>query len=108
MAVEDPWRAFSVDDVATLLDDLPVRWWVAGGQAIDLFVGSSTRRHQDVDVALLRPDQLTVQAYLDGWTCASATRVASLTGLQGGSSPPTSTVFGLGRAQPRLGGRSCC
>ena len=67
MASEDPWEALSVGEVASLLDGLPVHWWIAGGQAIDLFVGSSTRPHQDVDVAVLRPDQLTVQAHLDGW-----------------------------------------
>ena len=49
-----------------MLDGLPVRWWIAGGQAIDLFVGSPTRHHQDVDVVVLRPDQLIVQAHLDG------------------------------------------
>lgn len=67
MAIGDPWQAFSVDEVAQLLDGLPVRWWIAGGQAIDQFVGSSTRHHQDVDFAVLRPDQLTLQAHLDGW-----------------------------------------
>jgi hypothetical protein len=67
MAIEDPWQALSVEEVAALLGGLPVRWWIAGGQAIDLFVGSSTRQHQDVDVAVLRPDQLTVQTHLDGW-----------------------------------------
>jgi hypothetical protein len=67
MAIEDPWSALSLDEVATVLDGLPVRWWIAGGQAIDLFVGSSTRHHQDVDVAVLRPDQRAVQAHLDGW-----------------------------------------
>jgi len=67
MASEDPWEALSVGEVVSLLDGLPVRWWIAGGQAIDLFIGSSTRPHQDVDVAVLRPDQLAVQAHLDGW-----------------------------------------
>ena len=51
MAIEDPWSALSIDEVATVLDGLPVRWWIAGGQAIDLFVGSSTRHHQDVVMA---------------------------------------------------------
>jgi hypothetical protein len=67
MAFSDLWRAFSIDEVAAVLDGLPVRWWIAGGRAIDLFVDSSTRHHQDVDVAVLRPDQLAVQAHLDGW-----------------------------------------
>ena len=67
MAIEDPWQALTLDEVAALLDGLPVPWWIAGGQAIDLFVGSSTRQHQDLDVVVLRPDQLTVQAHLDGW-----------------------------------------
>jgi hypothetical protein len=67
MATDDPWHGFSVDEVAAVLDGLPVRWWIAGGWAIDLFVGSPTREHQDIDVAVLRPDQLAVQAHLDGW-----------------------------------------
>jgi hypothetical protein len=67
MAVGDPWKALSVAEVAALLDGLPIRWWVAGGWAIDLFVGAPTRDHDDLDVAVLRPDQLAVQSHLDGW-----------------------------------------
>jgi hypothetical protein len=67
MAIDDPWQGLSVKEVAALLDDLPARWWIAGGWAIDLFVGAATRDHQDVDVAVLRLDQLAVQAHLDGW-----------------------------------------
>ena len=67
MAISDPWQPLSIEEVATVLGGVPVRWWIAGGHAIDLFIGSSTRHHQDVDVAVLRPDQLTVQAHLDGW-----------------------------------------
>jgi hypothetical protein len=33
-------------------------WWIGGGWAIDLFVGSSPREHDDVDVVVLRRDQL--------------------------------------------------
>lgn len=67
MAVRDPWQPFSVEKVAGLLGGLPVRWWVAGGWAVDLFVGGVTREHEDVDVAVLRPDQLAVRAHLVGW-----------------------------------------
>ncbi|MFV1960071.1 MAG: nucleotidyltransferase domain-containing protein [Planctomycetota bacterium] len=35
----------------------PGRWWVAGGWAIDLFVGRRTRDHRDVDVMIPRSDQ---------------------------------------------------
>jgi hypothetical protein len=67
MAIDDPWQPLSLAEVAGLLDGMPVRWWVAGGWAVDLFVGASTRDHDDVDVAVLRPDQLAVQRHLDGW-----------------------------------------
>ena len=50
-----------------MLDGMPARWWVAGGWAIDLFVGTPTRHHEDVDVAVLRSEQLAVQAHLAGW-----------------------------------------
>ena len=67
MAISDPWQAFCIDEVEALLAGLPVRWWIAGGQAIDLFAGSSTRQHEDIDAAVLRADQLALQADLDGW-----------------------------------------
>jgi len=46
---------------------LPVRWWIAGGWAIDLFVGRQTRPHGDCDVLVLRRDQLAAQEHLTGW-----------------------------------------
>ena len=32
-------------------------WGIAGGWAIDLFIGKETRLHSDIEVALLREDQ---------------------------------------------------
>ena len=32
MAIEDPWQALSLNEVAAVLDGLPVPWWIAGGQ----------------------------------------------------------------------------
>lgn len=44
--------------------DLPVPWYVAGGWAIDLFVGQVTRDHQDVDLVIGRRHQHTVYLHL--------------------------------------------
>jgi hypothetical protein len=41
-------------------------WGFAGGWAIDLFVGTSTRPHGDVDVAVLRDDQDEIRQMLAG------------------------------------------
>ncbi len=42
-------------------------WWIAGGWALDLFLGQTTREHADIDLELLRSDQLEVQAHLREW-----------------------------------------
>jgi hypothetical protein len=41
-------------------------WGFAGGWAIDLFLGASTRPHADVDIAVLRDDQRELHAVLAG------------------------------------------
>ena len=61
------WAPLSVQEVADLLAGLSVPWWIAGGWAIDLFLGRQTRPHDDTDVLIRRDDQLEVQGYLSGW-----------------------------------------
>jgi hypothetical protein len=43
------------------------RWWLAGGYALELAAGRGWRDHGDIDVLLLRRDQLSVQQALGGW-----------------------------------------
>jgi hypothetical protein len=43
--------------VSSLLSDLTVPYWIAGGWAIDLAVGRVTRDHADVDIMLLERDE---------------------------------------------------
>ncbi len=45
----------------------PHRWWIAGGWAIDLFLGRTTREHQDIEIALLRRDQQALRKHLVDW-----------------------------------------
>jgi hypothetical protein len=46
----------------------PVPYWVAGGWAIDLFLGRITRPHHDVDIVILRRDQAAVRHHLRDWS----------------------------------------
>ena len=45
-------------------------WHIAGGWAIDLFLGQVGRVHHDLDVEIARDDQLALRAHLEarGWT----------------------------------------
>ena len=61
------WSPLSVSELAQVFAGLAVPWWIAGGWALDLFVGRTTRLHEDSDVAILRRDQLAVQSYLSDW-----------------------------------------
>lgn len=54
-------------DAARFFDGVGAPWWVAGGHGLDLFLGRPTREHEDLDVAILRRDQLAFQARLAGW-----------------------------------------
>jgi len=45
----DPWRP---EQVARLFADADLPWYVAGGWAIDLFLGGERRKHADIEVAV--------------------------------------------------------
>ena len=40
-------------------------WCIAGGWAIDLWLGRATRGHGNIDIAVLRDDQLALRDFLD-------------------------------------------
>jgi len=53
--------------VAELLAAFERPWCVAGGWAIDLFLGRVTRAHHDVEISILRADQFLLRRHLAGW-----------------------------------------
>src|SRR5215212_9403699 len=65
------------EDAAALFGDLS-GWWVAGGWAIDLWLGKSTREHEDLDVATLRAQQCIFWQRLTGWDLHFATSPGTL------------------------------
>ncbi|HYS71165.1 MAG TPA: hypothetical protein VEM95_01970 [Thermoplasmata archaeon] len=54
-------------EVARLMRGFPRPWYIAGGWAIDLFLGRETREHDDIDVAILRADQAQLRTHLGAW-----------------------------------------
>ena len=68
-----PWEPIGPRAVADLLKGLEAPWWIAGGWAVDLFLGRETREHDDLDVALLRSDQAALFEELRGWAFSYAT-----------------------------------
>ena len=60
----DPWRPA---DIARLLAGVTVPWYVAGGWAIDLFLGRQTREHGDLEIAVPAPEFAAIRAALAGY-----------------------------------------
>ncbi|MFF2023098.1 nucleotidyltransferase domain-containing protein [Streptomyces sp. NPDC058171] len=63
----EPWEPAPLSTVVEWFAAASVPWWIAGGHAIELAVGRTVRAHGDIDVLLLRRDQLAVQEVLAGW-----------------------------------------
>lgn len=53
--------------VQELLQNYDSPWFIAGGWAIDLFLGHETRKHRDIEIALFRQDQESIRTYLRNW-----------------------------------------
>jgi hypothetical protein len=68
-----PWEPIGPSDVAELMRGLAVPWWIAGGSALELFLGRQTRRRYDLDMAVLRCDQLALRRHLADWDLCLAT-----------------------------------
>jgi len=48
---------FEIESVKSLLHNFPAPYWIAGGWAVDLFLGHQTRPHRDIEIAMDRKDQ---------------------------------------------------
>lgn len=66
------WQPWQPHKVAQLFSTLAISWWIAGGWAIDLFLGEETRDHEDTDVLFLRRDQQEIRVLFQGWDIQEA------------------------------------
>jgi hypothetical protein len=62
-----PWRPLELGNVIQVFGTWSTRWWISGGVALELHVGSSWRAHHDSDVSILRDDALALPVVLAGW-----------------------------------------
>src|SRR5215510_1705362 len=58
------WAPISVLEVMRLLTGAPFKWGLAGGHAIEQFLGKTVREHVDIDVLVLRDEQHPMQRWL--------------------------------------------
>jgi len=77
-ALEDPWCPISVGTLAQVFSQSNFPWWIAGGVAVDLAVGRTTRTHSDVDVFILRPHARELRRQLQDWQCFACDPPGSL------------------------------
>lgn len=61
------WRSVEPAEAAAWLTHLTVPWWIAGGWALDLFLGQRSRAHTDLDIGVLRRDIATALQALSRW-----------------------------------------
>lgn len=61
------WEPLSLPDTRETFAGFGSPWWIAGGYAVELAAGRAFREHADIDVLLLRPDQLAAQRLLPDW-----------------------------------------
>ncbi len=65
-------RSPSPDEAASLLAACAGRWWIAGGHAIERFVGHRLREHADIDLGCFRDAWPHLRRALGGWECHAA------------------------------------
>ena len=72
-------RGFEVvRSVAILFSTFTRPWFVAGGWALDLYLGRVTREHRDIEVAIFREDQHELRGHLAGWRFQKVVKRRSL------------------------------
>ena len=70
--VTSPWKPIAPGAIAARMQRAEFLWCLAGGYAVERFVGRALREHSDIDIVVLRRDQLALQSWLSDWTWYAA------------------------------------
>ncbi len=63
----EPWDPLTIDEIVARFASVDAPWWIAGGVAIDLFLGWQTRHHDDIDLEMFRDDRDVLFDVFVGW-----------------------------------------
>jgi hypothetical protein len=88
-----PWAPLALPEVQALFAPADFPWWVAGGHALDLFVGHPTRPHTDMDVSILRRDAPLLRQLLAGWDLHGAHAGILTPWTTEDMEPPTASIW---------------
>jgi hypothetical protein len=91
--MEHKWQPMTIAEVAARFRRVDVDWWIAGGFAIDLFLGWESRQHADIDIEMFRDDREVLFDVLDGWELFSMSDGNLSRWLRGDPIEPS--VFGI-------------
>ncbi|MCM3176438.1 nucleotidyltransferase domain-containing protein [Cytobacillus horneckiae] len=58
------WQPLSINKIGTIFAPIPLKWWIAGGWALDLYLRNQTRQHDDIDIVILQRDNKILQQFL--------------------------------------------
>lgn len=58
------WKPYQPDQIASILAGVEFPYWLAGGYALEYFVGTPYRNHADLDIVIRRSDQNALQLAL--------------------------------------------
>ena len=68
----DSWNPLSVTEIDHLFRNAPFKWGLAGGYAVEQFLGTSIRKHSDIDIIVFRNDQYRLYQWLTNWALYAA------------------------------------
>jgi len=93
--MSESFRRVEPSEVSDLLERADFPWWIAGGWALDLYLGEPIRPRSDIDVAVLRRDQSALQQLLAGWDLRVATHERTLAAWDAGRQldPPLHAIW---------------
>lgn len=84
--MEREWTPMSMAEANTRFAPAGIDWWIAGGHAIDLFLGWESRQHADLDLEMFRSESPQLLDLFNGW---------DLHVVSEGGSQPWSTAMDL-------------